>query len=83
MLCSLFGFLKPNIPIQILKQRKKSKLTNILYWKLQEVKTSNMHQQGLTRTGNFAVGSYITASDIDFPDSIEDLTTILQTLNSE
>ncbi|MDE0010589.1 MAG: hypothetical protein OXU36_05575 [Candidatus Poribacteria bacterium] len=42
-----------------------------------------MHQQGLTRTGNIAVGVYITASDIGFPDSIEDLTTILQTLNSE
>ena len=42
-----------------------------------------MNQRGLIRTGNFAVGSYITASDIGFPDSIEDLTTILQTLNSE
>ena len=29
------------------------------------------------------MGAYVTASDIDFPDSIEDLTRILQTLNSE
>ena len=42
-----------------------------------------MRQQGLTRTGNIAVGIYITASDIGFPDSIEDLTTILNTLDSE
>ena len=42
-----------------------------------------MRQQGLTRTGNIAVGTYITASDIGFPDSIEDLTKILSTLDSE
>ena len=42
-----------------------------------------MKQQGLTRTGNIAVGAYITASDIGFPDSIEDLTKILSTLDSE
>lgn len=43
----------------------------------------NMKQQGLTRTGNIAVGTYITASDIGFPDSIEDLTKILSTPDSE
>ena len=42
-----------------------------------------MNPQGLTRTGNIAVGAYITASDIGFPDSIEDLNKILSTLNSE
>ena len=42
-----------------------------------------MKQQGLTRTGSIAVGTYITASDIGFPDSIEDLTKILSTLDSE
>ena len=42
-----------------------------------------MNQRGLTRTGDFAVGAYITASDIGFPNSIEDLTKILRTLNSE
>ena len=42
-----------------------------------------MRQQGLTRTGNIAVGTYITASDIGFPGSIEDLTKILNTLDSE
>ena len=42
-----------------------------------------MRQQGLTRTGNIAVGAYITASDIGFPDSMEDLTKILSTLDSE
>ena len=42
-----------------------------------------MNQRGLTRTGNIAVGAYITASDIGFSDSREDLTRILQTLNSE
>ena len=42
-----------------------------------------MNGQNLVRTGHIAVGSYITASDIDFPDSIEDLTKILGTLNSE
>ena len=42
-----------------------------------------MNQQGLTRTGNIAVGAYITASDIGFSYSGEDLTRILQTLNSE
>lgn len=42
-----------------------------------------MNQRGLTRTGNIAVGTYITASDIGFPDSTEDLTTILSTLDSE
>ena len=42
-----------------------------------------MRQRGLTRTGNIAVGAYITASDIGFPDSIEDLTKILSTLDSE
>ena len=42
-----------------------------------------MNQRGLTRTGDFAVGAYITASDIGFPDSMKDLTKILRTLNSE
>ena len=42
-----------------------------------------MNQLGLTRTGNIAVGAYITASDIGFSDSMEDLTRILQPLNSE
>ena len=42
-----------------------------------------MNQRGLTRTGDFAVGAYITASDIGFPDSMRDLTEILRTLNSE
>lgn len=42
-----------------------------------------MNQRGITRTGNIAVGAYITASDIGFPDSTEDLTTILSTLDSE
>ena len=42
-----------------------------------------MNQRGLTRTGNIAVGIYITASDIGFPDSIEDLMKILSTSDSE
>ena len=42
-----------------------------------------MNQRGLTRTGNIAVAAYITASDIGFPDSIEDLRKILSTLDSE
>ena len=42
-----------------------------------------MNQRGLTRTGNIAVGAYITASDIGFSYSREDLTRILQTLDSE
>lgn len=42
-----------------------------------------MNQQGLMRTGNIAVGAYITAADIGFSYTREDLTRILQTLNSE
>ena len=43
----------------------------------------NMNQRGLTRTGNIAVGIYITAADVGFPNSMEDLTRILHSLNSE
>lgn len=42
-----------------------------------------MHQQGFIQTGNIAVGAYITAADIGFSYTREDLTRILQTLNSE
>ena len=42
-----------------------------------------MNQRDLIRTGNTAIGIYITASDIGFPDSIEDLTKILSTLDPE
>ncbi len=42
-----------------------------------------MNQRDLIRTGNTAIGIYISASDIGFPDSIEDLTKILSTLDPE
>ncbi len=42
-----------------------------------------MNQRDLIRTGNTTIGIYITASDIGFPDSIEDLTKILSTLDPE
>ena len=60
-----------------------STIWRISILKNQEVRITNMNQQGLTRSGNLDVGMVLTASNVGYPNTPEHLTKILQSFNDE